>query len=164
MLIQFAFVSAISLASSTSVGILYEVWHSKAAQAMASQSPQLTTELVIQSEGNLTLDMVYNPKMGRPVSDIKKRGERKLYACGLKKLAHIHTLERSELWGPGSRSLHPVSVFSRCPLPCPDTSSVPSGSPGRVFEKCSPGCSRASHPPHTWGSRRRSGSAGARRG
>ena len=40
-------------------GILYEVWHSHAAQAQAKQSPQLTTELVIQSNGNLTLGDVY---------------------------------------------------------------------------------------------------------
>lgn len=36
---------------------------------MSHQSPQLTTELVIQSQGNLTLDMVYNPEKG-PASDI----------------------------------------------------------------------------------------------
>jgi hypothetical protein len=50
-------------AAAGDVGILYEVWHSKAATAMATVAEmggqQLTTELVIQSAGALTLDDVY---------------------------------------------------------------------------------------------------------
>jgi hypothetical protein len=46
------------------VGILYEVWHTRAAQAMARQSPQLTTELVLESDGNLTLNDVF--RVGPP--------------------------------------------------------------------------------------------------
>jgi hypothetical protein len=51
--------------SNTSAGILYEVWHSHAAQnyaAIAAQNgTQLTTELVVQSAGALTLDDVLTP-------------------------------------------------------------------------------------------------------
>lgn len=50
-------------ASARDAGILYEVWHTKAAQAMATVAasgwPQLTTELVIQSKGAHTLNDVY---------------------------------------------------------------------------------------------------------
>ena len=55
-------------AASGDAGILYEVWHTKAAQAMAKVRtlgfPQLTTELVIQSQGGpspLKLDDIYGP-------------------------------------------------------------------------------------------------------
>ncbi|EGD82762.1 hypothetical protein PTSG_12023 [Salpingoeca rosetta] len=45
------------------VGILYEVWHTRAAQAMKKVrqlgGTQLTTELVLRSNGSLTLDDVY---------------------------------------------------------------------------------------------------------
>eukprot|EP00043_Microstomoeca_roanoka_P010142 m.96594 g.96594 ORF g.96594 m.96594 type:complete len:588 (+) comp14801_c1_seq1:91-1854(+) len=47
------------------VGILYEVWHTEAAQAMKKVQSlggkQLTTELVIRSNGTFTLDDVYGP-------------------------------------------------------------------------------------------------------
>ena len=46
-------------------GILYEVWHTRAADAMRTVHDkggvQLTTELVIQSNASLTLDDVYGP-------------------------------------------------------------------------------------------------------
>lgn len=46
-------------------GILYEVWHTPAAQMMqrlqAIKAAPLTTELVIRSDGNLTLSDVYAP-------------------------------------------------------------------------------------------------------
>jgi hypothetical protein len=46
-------------------GILYEVWHTRAAQAMArvkaDGGAQLTTELVLQSAGALDLNDVYGP-------------------------------------------------------------------------------------------------------
>lgn len=51
-----------------SAGILYELWHGKAADSMAKVAaqggPQLTTETVIRSDGKLTLDNVYklNPR------------------------------------------------------------------------------------------------------
>lgn len=49
-------------------GILYEVWHAGAAtmmaQVAAKGAPQLTTELVIQSNGTLTLDDVYIKPLG----------------------------------------------------------------------------------------------------
>ena len=54
-----------ALSASRDAGILYEVWHTHAAQAMgrvaAVGAAQLTTELVIQSAGALTLDDVYAP-------------------------------------------------------------------------------------------------------
>ena len=56
---------ALLLASSSArdAGVLYEVWHSTAAHAMArvkaAGAAQLTTELVIQSAGALSLDDVY---------------------------------------------------------------------------------------------------------
>jgi hypothetical protein len=63
---------AIQAAASTpTAGILYEVWHSRAAQAMALQEQKLTTELVIQSAGALTLDDVYSRG---PASDIYSTG------------------------------------------------------------------------------------------
>ena len=53
------------LVASRDAGILYEVWHTRAAQAMARVKAegglQLTTELVIQSAGAHTLDDVYGP-------------------------------------------------------------------------------------------------------
>ena len=56
---------AISSAASRDAGILYEVWHARAAAAMAAVAraggPQLTTELVIRSNGSKTLDDVYGP-------------------------------------------------------------------------------------------------------
>ena len=59
------------LAECRDVGILYEIWHTKPAQAMgavaARGGAQLTTELVIQSGGVLTLDDVYK---GGAASDI----------------------------------------------------------------------------------------------
>jgi hypothetical protein len=64
MLFSLLLLAASSLAD---VGILYEVWHTRAAQAMLAQSPQLTTELVIESDGNFTLDDVYKVP---PRSDI----------------------------------------------------------------------------------------------
>mgnify|MGYP000325744123 CR=1 FL=1 len=46
-----------------SAGILYEVWHTLAAQTIANVSraggAQLTTELVLRSNGTLTLNDVY---------------------------------------------------------------------------------------------------------
>ena len=73
-----AIVAAVAIAAATTApsvaagdaGILYEVWHTKAAQAMAAVAalklPQLTTELVIRSQysypnGSLALDDVYGP-------------------------------------------------------------------------------------------------------
>jgi hypothetical protein len=53
----------IVLAAAKSVGILYEIWHCNAAAAYAkvksSGYPQLTTELVLQSNGNKTLADVF---------------------------------------------------------------------------------------------------------
>ena len=47
-----------------SAGILYEVWHAKAAAAMAQVRAagleELTTELVIRSDGQKTLNDVYS--------------------------------------------------------------------------------------------------------
>eukprot|EP00912_Choanoflagellata_sp_UC4_P000340 UC4_evm3s209 len=58
-------IPACKAAQNKSVGILYEVWHAKAATAMhkvlAQGGAPLTTELVIQSNGNLTLNDVYGP-------------------------------------------------------------------------------------------------------
>lgn len=52
-----------AVANGRDAGILYEVWHSTAAHAMAqvkaAGGAQLTTELVIQSAGALSLDDVY---------------------------------------------------------------------------------------------------------
>ena len=52
-----------SCAAARDAGILYEVWHSTAAAAQAKVAAlgaqQLTTELVIQSAGALSLDDVY---------------------------------------------------------------------------------------------------------
>ena len=49
--------------ASRSAGILYEVWHSMAATAMAQVRaaglPQLTTETVLRSDAGYTLDDVY---------------------------------------------------------------------------------------------------------
>jgi len=58
-----------------SAGILYEIWHCQAAQAMAqvkdSGSPQLTVETVIQSQETFTLDDVYPASKGPyPSEDI----------------------------------------------------------------------------------------------
>jgi hypothetical protein len=53
------------LVASRDAGILYEVWHTRAAQAMARVKAeggmQLTTELVIESAGAHSLDDVYGP-------------------------------------------------------------------------------------------------------
>ena len=67
MLRALALLAAAPACALADAGILYEVWHSRAAQAMARQSPQLTTELVIESAGNLTLDDVF--RVG-PAADI----------------------------------------------------------------------------------------------
>lgn len=56
-------------ATPRAAGILYELWHCEAATAMAQVKarghPQLTTELVIRSNGKTSLDDVY-PAMHRP--------------------------------------------------------------------------------------------------
>ena len=56
------------------VGILYEVWHCNAAESYAMLKmhgkDQLTTELVIQSDGNMTLDDVFPPGIPVPAKDI----------------------------------------------------------------------------------------------
>ncbi len=53
------------LVAARDAGILYEVWHTRAAQAMervkAEGGTQLTTELVIESAGAHSLDDVYGP-------------------------------------------------------------------------------------------------------
>ena len=55
--------SSISASLARDAGVLYEVWHSIAASAMTSLAarglPLLTTELVLQSAGALTLDDIY---------------------------------------------------------------------------------------------------------
>lgn len=56
---------SIDLIDAGDAGILYEVWHGHAATAMATVAKmggqQLTTELVIRSNGTLTLNDVYQP-------------------------------------------------------------------------------------------------------
>ena len=59
-MISYFFFLFVVLCDSLDVGILYEVWHTKSAQAMARQPVQYTTELVIQSAGNVTLDDVFS--------------------------------------------------------------------------------------------------------
>ena len=53
----------LAIAGERSAGILYEIWHSEAAAAMAQVKshglPQLTTEAVIRSDGNHTLTDVF---------------------------------------------------------------------------------------------------------
>lgn len=60
-------------APARTAGILYELWHTKAAQMMqrvvATGAPVLTTERVIRSDGKYTLDDVYRP-VAPNVSDI----------------------------------------------------------------------------------------------
>ena len=55
--------AVLSTTTTKSVGILYEIWHCGAADSYAKVKshgyPQLTTELVLQSNGNKTLDDVF---------------------------------------------------------------------------------------------------------
>ena len=64
--VYFLIFSSLSwLVASRDAGILYEVWHTRAAQAMARVKAeggvQLTTELVIESAGAHSLNDVYGP-------------------------------------------------------------------------------------------------------
>ena len=69
-LVALALALAAAPASARDAGILYEVWHTRAAQAMARVAAeggaQLTTELVIESAGARTLDDVYGPYNATP--------------------------------------------------------------------------------------------------